>query len=170
MHDEADMVELSRYMNREQAELVRERLLEAGIKAIIPDDLLYNVHAGVSAASGGVRLVVEAKDVEEARQIVEKSIDEYPLPPDFDSAGLADETPVETGKKTPYGWTFIFGGIAALVVLGLWTAFMAPVTVVAVGIILWNIFIVFLVGGLLGLIIRVCSRVLAGKVFDNKEE
>ena len=170
MPDEIDMVELGRYLNREQAELDRERLLEAGIEASIPDDLLYNIHAGVSAAAGGVRLVVEAKDVEEAKQILEKSIDEYPLPPDFDPAGPAEPTPVETGKNTPYGWTFIFGGIAALVLLGLWTAFMAPVAVVTVGIILWNVFLVFLVGGLLGLIIRVCSRALAGKVYDKKEE
>ena len=170
MPDEADMVELSRYMNREQAELARERLFEAGIKASIPDDLLYNIHAGISAASGGVRLIVEAKDVGEARQILEKSIDTYPLPPDFDPAGPAEETPVETGKKTPYGSSFLFGGIAALVLLGLWTAFMAPGAVAAVGIILWNVFLVFLVGGLLGLIIRVCSRALVRKNPDKKED
>jgi hypothetical protein len=170
MPDEADMVELSRYMNQEQAELARERLLEAGINAIIPDDLLYNVHAGISAASGGVRLVVEAKDVEEARQILENSIDEYPLPPDFDPAGPVEETPVETGKKTPYGSSFIFGGIAALVILGLWTAFMVPVAVVAVGVILWDLFLVFLVGGLFALVIHACSRALVRKNLDKKEE
>ena len=168
MPDEADMVELSRFMNREQAELARERLLEAGINAIIPNDLLYNVHAGISAASGGIRLVVDAKDIEEARQILEKSIDEYPLPPDFDSVGPAEETPVETGRNKPYGSSFIFGGIAALVILGLWTAFMAPAAV-AVGIILWDLFLVFLVGGLLALIIHVCSRALIKKNFDKKE-
>jgi hypothetical protein len=170
MPDEADMVELSRFMNHEQAELVRERLLEAGIKSFIPDDLLFNVHAGISMASGGVRLVVEAKDIEEAKQILEKSIDEYPLPPDFDPDRPAEETPVEPEKKMPYGSPFIFGGIAALVILGLWTAFMAPGVVVAIGIILWNIFLVFLVGGLFALVIHACTRALARKIVEKKEE
>jgi hypothetical protein len=169
MPDEADMVELSRFMNHEQAELVRERLLEAGIKSFIPDDLLFNVHAGISMASGGVRLVVEAKDIEEARQILEKSIDEYPLPPDYDPARPAEETPVETGKNKPYGSSFIFGGLAALVILGLWTAFMVPAAMVAISI-LWNIFLVFLVGGLLGVVIHVCSRALSKKNPAIKEE
>ena len=168
--DQADMVELSRYMNRDQAELARERLLEAGIKAIIPDDLLYNVHAGVSAASGGVRLVVEAKDVEEARQLLEKSIDEYPLPADFDPSTSVDEVPVETGKKLPFGSTFAKGGIAALVLLALWTAFMAPGAMVAISRILWNVLLVFLIGGLFAIVIHVCSRALAKKNPDKKEE
>ena len=170
MPDQADMVELGRYMTREQAEIDRERLLEAGINALIPDDLLYNIHAGVSAASGGVRLVVEEKDVEEARQIIEKSIDEYPLPPDFDPSTPEDETPEETGKKLPFGTTFMTGGIAALLVLGLWTAMMMPGAIVAVTRVIWNVALVFVIGGLLALVIHVCSRALAKKSPDKKEE
>lgn len=171
MPDQADnMVELNRYMNRDQAELARERLLEAGITASIPDDLLYNVHAGVSGASGGVRLIVEGKDAEEAKQILEKSIDEYPLPPDFDPSTPVDETPVETGRKLPFGATFMTGGIAALVLLALWTAFMAPGAMVVIGRILWNVVLVFLIGGLFALVIHVCARALVNKNPDKKEE
>jgi hypothetical protein len=168
--DQSDMVELGRYMNRDQAELARERLLEAGITALIPDDLLYNVHAGVSAASGGVRLVVEEKDVEEARQILEKSIDEYPLPPDFDPSTPVDETPVETGRKLPFGSTFVMGGIAALILLGLWTAMMLPGAMVAVGRVIWNVLLVFVIGGLLAIVIHVCSRALIRTNPDKREE
>ena len=170
MPDEPEMVEFSRFMNQEQAELARERLLEAGIQSTIPDDLLYNVHAGISAASGGVRLLVEAKDAEEARQILEKSIDEYPLPLDFDSTAAAEETPAETEKKPPFGSTFMMGGIAALIILGLWTAFMMPGAIVAVGRVIWNVSLVFLIGGLLAIVIHVCSRALAKKSPDQTKE
>ena len=170
MPEQSDMVELGRYMTREQAEIDRERLLEAGINALIPDDLLYNIHAGVSAASGGVRLVVEEKDVEEARQIIEKSIDEYPLPPDFDPSGPAEETPPEPARKLPFGSTFMLGGVAALILLGLWTALMLPGAMVAVGRVSWNVALVFAIGGLLALVIHVCSRALTKRFPDNKEE
>ena len=170
MPDPTDnMIELSRFMNRDQAELARERLLEAGITATIPDDLLYNIHAGVSGASGGVRLVVEKKDAEEAKQILEKSLDEYPLPPDFDPSTPVDEMPVETGKTLPYGATFLMGGLAALVLLGLWTAYTAPGAMRVIGRIFWNTLLVFLIGGLLALVIHRCSRALAKKNPDKKE-
>jgi hypothetical protein len=168
MHDQADMVELSRFMNHEQAELVRERLLEAGIKSFIPDDLLFNVHAGISMASGGVRLVVEEKDIEEARQILEKSVDAYPLPPDFDSVATAEETPLEAGKKMPYGSYFIFGGLGALVLLGLWTALMVPGVMVVAGRVVWDVALIFVIGGLLGIVIHVCSRALTRKNPDKE--
>ena len=163
MPDQSDMVELSRFMTREEAELVRERLLEAGIQSVIPDDFLYNIHAGISAASGGVRLVVDAKDIEEARNIIEKSPDEYPLPQDFDTAGPAEEKTAEARKALPYGSTFIISGIAALILLGLWTAFLVPGAIVAIGHALWNILLVFAIGGLLGLVIHVCARALTKK-------
>jgi hypothetical protein len=164
------MVELSRFMNNEQAELVRERLLEAGIKSFIPDDLLFNVHPGISMASGGVRLMVEEKDLEEARSIMEKSIDEYPLPPDFDPSGPAEESPPEPARKLPFGSTFMLGGIVALVLLGLWTAMMVPGAMVAVGRVVWNVALVFLIGGLFAIVIHVCSRALVRKIPDKNEE
>ena len=114
--------------------------------------------------------MVEEKDVEEARQIIEKSIDEYPLPPDFDPSTPVDETTEETGKKLPFGTTFMTGGIAALLVLGLWTAMMMPGAIVAVTRVIWNVALVFVIGGLLALVIHVCSRALAKKSPDKKEE
>jgi len=164
MPHETKMIVLSRFMNQEQAELVRERLLEAGIQSYLPDDLLYNIHAGISAASGGIQLMVEEKDLQEANNILEKSSDEFPLPKDFDPSGPVEETPAEPTSLPSYGTAFMAGGMIALVVLGIWIALMSRVIAVMLG----YVFLVFIIGGLLGLIIRVCSRALARKNLDKK--
>ncbi len=159
MTDPIEMVEISRYMNREQAELARERLLEAGIESNIPDDLLYNIHAGISAASGGIRLLVTPDRLEEAQTILEKSSDEYPLPTDFDPTGPAEATPVEAESERPsYTASFVLGGFIAVVLLGVWISLIRRIIAIRIG----YIVIVFLAGGVLGLILRICSRVLSG--------
>jgi hypothetical protein len=166
MPDETKIVELSRFMSREQAELVHERLLEAGIQSNIPDDLLYNLHAGISAASGGVRLMVDEKDLQEAKNIIEKSGDEYPLPQDFEPVGPGEETPAEPTNLPSYGTAFMAGGVIALAVLGIWIFLMSRVIPAMLG----YVVLVFIIGGLLGLILRVCSRALTEKTLDKKPE
>jgi hypothetical protein len=164
MSEETNIVEFSRFMNHEEAELARERLLEAGITSLIPDDLLYNIHAGVSATSGGIPLMVDEKDLQEAKNILEKSGDEYPLPQDFDPSGPVEETPVEPTNLPSYGTAFMAGGVIALAVLGIWIMLMSRV----IAAMLVYVFLVFIIGGLLGLIFRVCSRALARKNLDKK--
>ena len=64
-------VQVRVYANRMEAEVAKSALESAGIGARILADDAAGLNPYLSAITGGVRLMVNEKDVEEAKQLLE---------------------------------------------------------------------------------------------------
>jgi len=78
-----DPVELRRFLNPEQAEMARQRLNAANIDAFVADSIVAHIHPGAEWASGGVRLMVAAGDIDAAREVLALPAEETALSDDF---------------------------------------------------------------------------------------
>ncbi len=66
-----DLVTVARFDNSVEANLARNRLEEAGLRAALLDDNTVDIVWALSNALGGVKLQVRAADAEQARRVLD---------------------------------------------------------------------------------------------------
>jgi hypothetical protein len=71
-----DLVTIDSYVFLGEAELARATLEAAGIAAVLADDNVARLGSGGAHAHGGVRLRVQQRDADEARELLAAAIEE----------------------------------------------------------------------------------------------
>jgi hypothetical protein len=66
-----DLFEIARYLIPMQAKLMKGRLVASGIPAVLADEHLMQAHLLLGPALGGVRILVPASYIVEARAVLE---------------------------------------------------------------------------------------------------
>lgn len=149
------MVTVRQYINLSEAELDKTLLEEAGIAVFLAD--VNSMSIGYGGVLGGVRLQVEDADRERARRVLDEREGVTPLPDDFVPP---EEPPViepasASTSENKYEWidTFFWGGVMLLSAFGI-MALVIPFVGDFVFATLGGLAILFLVGGLVGLVMR----------------
>ena len=140
---------VGRFPHAEQASMACGLLESEGIPAWIADDTI----AGLNVADG-IRVMARKDDLERAKILLENASDRFTLPDGFTPPNADIPPPPDPQDTGPRSWVtaFIWGGLAALIMLGalssLFLVLGAP-TVITAG---W-ITLVFVLGGLVGFLI-----------------
>ena len=151
------MVTVRQYINPSEAELDKTLLEEAGIPVFLAD--ANSLSIGYGGVLGGVRLQVEDADLERAHRVLEEREGVTPLPDDFvppEEPPLVEPVPSPAPvSATKEEWidTFFSGGVALVAVFGI----IALVILFIGGFVfatLGGLAILFLVGGLVALVVR----------------
>jgi len=152
------MVTVRQYINPSEAELDKTLLEEAGIPVFVAD--ANSMSLGYGGVLGGVRLQVEDADLDRARRVLDEREGVTPLPDDFvppEEPPVIEPTPASTSTpETKEEWvdTFFWGGVmllSAFVVIALVTLFIGGFVFATLG----GLAVLFLVGGLVALAVRI---------------
>jgi hypothetical protein len=150
------MVTVRQYTNPVELELDKTLLEEAGIPAFIADE--YRQSLGYGGLLG-VRLQVEDADLDRARRVLDERAGVAPLPDDFippeEPPPVEPTAPPAPTPETKDEWidTFFRGGVILLVAFGI----IALVVLLVGGFVfatLGGLALLFLIGGLVGLVVR----------------
>ncbi len=145
-----DVVMAARFLRAEEAEVGQGLLQSEGIESFVADDLLQNIHPGLTGASGGIRILVHQKDLERAQKLLADVEGALALPDDFIPPPEEAPPPEASGLWLDYLFAFLKGGfLAVAALLALAVAFILLSLVFVMTGAGW-IFI-FLLGGLIGL-------------------
>ena len=74
------LITVRTFTTPEEAHLLRMRLEAGGVPAVLQDEYMIQMDWGISNALGGVRLQIDERDIERAREILEDQGE--PLPSD----------------------------------------------------------------------------------------